>query len=50
MGRTCSMHGRYDKCIQILVRKHEGKKLFINPGHNRKDRVQYQNRYRRNRV
>jgi hypothetical protein len=25
MGRACSMHGRDEKCLKILVREYEGR-------------------------
>jgi hypothetical protein len=31
MGGACSMDGRYEKCLQVLVGKPEGKRLFGRP-------------------
>jgi hypothetical protein len=31
MGGACGMHGREEKCIQILIGKHEGKKALGSP-------------------
>jgi hypothetical protein len=32
MGRACIMHGKDEKCTQILVGKPEGKRLLRRPG------------------
>jgi hypothetical protein len=39
MGGTCSMHESDDKCLQILVRKPEAKKVFRKPRHKRREKV-----------
>jgi hypothetical protein len=31
MGRACEMHGREEKCVQVLVRKWEGNRQLAGP-------------------
>jgi hypothetical protein len=39
MGRACSMHWGYEKCIQNFILKREGKKPLIRPGHKGEDYI-----------
>jgi hypothetical protein len=39
MERACSTHGRYEKCVKILVGKPEGKRPFGRPRCRWKDNI-----------